>query len=74
MTNILNKREAEMVCAKKTNYWNVFDARTKKIHYMGNKEFKNLLLDTPHKLVCRKIYVDQKQVWIDCILNSEFFR
>ena len=60
--------------SNKVKPWTIYDAKEKKIYNLDHDQFKNILLDVPHKLVSREIYVRGKKTWIDCVLNSEFFK
>ena len=62
-------------CAtEKATSWTVYDAKQKKIYNMTHEQFKNILLDNPHKLVSRTIHVRDEEIWVDCILNSGDFK
>ena len=75
MNELKNRKGLTMTCASKQKVWTVFDARFKKFMSLDHEEFKNLLLDRPVKIVGRFIKVNPKEtVWIDGILNSEWFK
>jgi len=61
-------------CAKKVTRWTVYDAKEDTICKLTNTEFKNLLLDRPHKLVGKEIVYKDDTIWVDCILNSGDFK
>ena len=64
-----------MNCTNKTKCWTVYDAKLKTFHTLTHEEFKNLLMDRPVKLVGRFISVNNREkIWIDGILNSEWFK
>ena len=62
------------ISANKVTQWTVYDAKVRTIHQLTNEEFKNLLLDRPHKIVGKIIPYRGHQIWIDCILNSSYFK
>lgn len=65
-----------MNCANANKQWIVYDAKNQVFIELSHEEFKNFLLDRPVKLKDIKIWNREKgkKVWIDGIVNSEYFK
>jgi hypothetical protein len=65
-----------MTCIKNnTKEWTIYDAKMRQFIYLTHEEFKQFLLDRPVKLVGRFIKVNSRErIWVDGLLNSEWFK
>ena len=64
-----------MTCANAQKCWTVYDAETKQFHSLSHAEFKNLILKSPVKITGRFLQMNSlEKIWIDAILNSEYFK
>ena len=67
-----------MVCAdaKKLKRWVVYDAKEQTFTHLTSDEWKDMIEDRPIKFVDREIFdrITCKQVWVDGIINSSFFK
>lgn len=63
-----------MTCTKlNVKNWTIYDARNKQFYQLTNEEFKNFLLDKPVKLIGKYILNSGEKIWIDGVLNSDWF-
>jgi hypothetical protein len=62
-----------MTCIKlNTKNWTIYDAKHKQFYYLTNDDFKNFLLDKPVKLVGKFMLINNKNTWIDAMLNTDW--
>lgn len=61
---------------KKSRAWVIYDAKEQYFIELTSKQFGEMLIDRPVKLMDRKIWNKEKGklVWIDGILNSSYFK
>jgi len=61
-----------MNCTNKLTCWAIYDAKDRRIYSLDHREFKQILLDRPVKLIGRFLYINGSKIWIDGLLNSEW--
>ncbi len=61
-----------------TQEWTIYNPKNGKIDYITHEEFKNLLDKGGVKLkggyIAVNVYHNSKKVWIDAIINSDYFK
>ena len=67
-----------MNCAsmKEVSIWVVYDAKIKVFKDYSPSELRELMKDTPVKMVDKRLWNPEKgkKVWVDVIINSAFFK
>lgn len=65
-----------MTCATASKQWVIYDAKDQVFLEFTHEQFKDLLNTTGVKLKDIKIWCakERKKIWIDGILNSDFFK